>query len=44
MHDNWDWEDAWERLPAELREKVATIEITNLDTAMHHATVGGRGQ
>jgi len=42
VHDNWDWEDAWERLPAELREKVATIEVASLESAMHHATATHR--
>jgi len=38
MDGMWDWEEAWERLPAEAKEKVATIEITALEAAMHQAT------
>lgn len=34
----WDWEEAWERLPAGAKENVATIEITALEAAMHQAT------
>ncbi|CAM9506444.1 unnamed protein product [Phaeothamnion confervicola] len=34
----WEWEDAWERLPADLREKVATIDVAALEAAMHQAT------
>lgn len=41
-HDSWDWEDALDRLPTELREKVATIEVANLESAMHHATATHR--
>jgi hypothetical protein len=42
LHDSWDWEDAWDRLPPELREKVATIGISTLEAAMHHATATHR--
>ncbi|GAB5030588.1 Hypothetical protein NocV09_00302540 [Nannochloropsis oceanica] len=38
MDGVWKWEEAWERLPAEAKEKVATIEIVVLEAAMHQAT------
>ncbi len=34
----WEWEEAWGRLPADVREKVATIEIATLEAAMQQAT------
>lgn len=34
----WDWEDAWDRLPHDLKARVATIEISVLEAAMHRAT------
>jgi hypothetical protein len=40
--DSWDWEDAWERLPGNLKARVATIEVASLEAAMHQATATHR--
>lgn len=36
--DGWEWEDAWDRLPADMRVKVAAIDVDTLEAAMHQAT------
>lgn len=36
--DGWEWEDAWDRLPADMRLRVATIDVDVLEAAMHQAT------
>eukprot|EP00903_Cladosiphon_okamuranus_P019575 g18003.t1 len=36
--DGWEWEDAWDRLPADMRLKVAAIDVDALEAAMHQAT------
>ena len=41
-HESWDWEDAWDRLPAATKERVATLELRALESAMHHATAQHR--
>ncbi|CAM9294349.1 unnamed protein product [Chrysoparadoxa australica] len=41
-NDNWDWEDSWERMPANLRERVAVIDVYTLEAAMHQATATHR--
>ncbi len=40
--ESWDWEDAWERLPGNMKACVATIEVAALEAAMHHATATHR--
>ena len=41
-HETWDWEDAWERLPGQMKERVAAIPVASLEAAMHHATATHR--
>eukprot|EP00752_Nemacystus_decipiens_P004884 g4444.t1 len=36
--DSWDWEDAWERMPPNLRDEVATVKASALEAAVHQAT------
>lgn len=36
--DGREWEDAWDRLPADMRVKVAAIDVDVLEAAMHKAT------
>lgn len=36
--EGWEWEDAWDRLPADMRLKVAAIDVDALEAAMHQAT------
>ena len=36
--DGWEWEDAWYRLPADMRLRVAAIDVDALEAAMHQAT------
>lgn len=36
--EGWEWEDAWDRLPADTRLKVAAIDVDALEAAMHQAT------
>lgn len=36
--DSWEWEDAWDRLPGDMRLKVAAIDVDVLEAAMHQAT------
>ncbi|CAM9347910.1 unnamed protein product [Hapterophycus canaliculatus] len=36
--DSWDWEEAWERMPPNLRNEVATVKASAFEAAIHHAT------
>ncbi|CAB1110940.1 unnamed protein product [Ectocarpus sp. CCAP 1310/34] len=36
--DSWDWEDAWERMPPNLRNEVATVKAPAFEAAVHQAT------
>ncbi|CAN0076818.1 unnamed protein product [Ectocarpus sp. 12 AP-2014] len=38
ISEGWEWEDAWDRLPADMRHKVAAIDVDALEAAMHQAT------
>ncbi|CAM9987911.1 unnamed protein product [Scytosiphon promiscuus] len=38
ISEGWEWEDAWDRLPADMRLKVAAIDVDALEAAMHQAT------
>lgn len=36
--DGWEWEEVWDRLPVNMRLKVAAIDVDVLEAAMHQAT------
>jgi hypothetical protein len=40
--DSFDWLDAWDRMPLEDKEKVATIDAAGLESALHVATSNHR--
>ncbi|CAM9573657.1 unnamed protein product [Pylaiella littoralis] len=40
--DSWYWEEAWDRMPLNLRNEVATVKASAFEAAIHHATEPSR--